>query len=922
MKVPIRLVLLVLSCLWTFATQGSVAPAPADAKPLDAKSRESVKAQLSSYFKDIEKNSPTVLGRLAESPDTMAAIQKRIDTLSDAELTRFRDLMAEAPDWKIAPEAIASAFPPEMLNQVNRVGAEYTALVPKGDKMRDDVRTLVGVLKQLPDAKLKEAGLDREMVKTLEATFTQMSPVQAAMLQKQAAGTTSWREQSAIAISALPPALQRGATALAEHGPLTTEEVAELNKFRAELINVLQRIDKLPPAMRENLNIKGLAGQVRQLWGAPPDVLFMIRHSMTPDMMTSLHGNVAFLERISNFTVEERAGLEQFRTDLTDVFRGVKPDGAASDWAGADEMMAGLAPEHLFILQKRMEEFGEWRVALPVVYSTLLSPELPARMQAVRGATADPAAVQAVEAFRFQALAYIDAEGAASGLDAALVARARHTIETSAVDKLELIRMSTGNLDADASPRRRLSVVLAHEINFGCSLSFTAIPRVCIPGGCVRICDPTGIFGGCTDICTPEVCTPAVNVTANFDSLCNPIEDAIETVEHSIVGVANGIVETMRAGIDAAITGVRNAVNSSISAVTNLVDSAVNAIVGTVNDIWNFLQTLPDKAWEAIKTALNLLLDIEIRNGVTVRDLVGRGVKVALESMTQLLGLAGNWWSAISTFTLPAIPCPPAGFHTPFGNVGESAASDNYGRYKLLIDGIVEMIPDTETSLAIKIPAQILYMAFDFLGLCLEQAAANADQAELTSRHDIVVSRFANMQMFVGTQLAGLAITSGNQTTSIMNLINTQSSNIQGTVVAQSAVVQSSINAKSTAIQNLVNLRSTEIQELLQGESDASQADLKAFQTLYLRLVVEEVLQNGANGEITHLQLLEPWGFLGLAAEIVQKSIDAMTQAQEGVGNAQRSLDSGKQLMTQGKYKEAFREFSKAYREVTKGPGQ
>jgi hypothetical protein len=97
MKVPVRLGLLVLSCFWTFAAQASVAPTTGDGKPLDAKERASVRAQLSSYFKDIEKNSPTVLGGLAQSPETMTAIQQRIDGLSDAELTRFRDLMAQAP---------------------------------------------------------------------------------------------------------------------------------------------------------------------------------------------------------------------------------------------------------------------------------------------------------------------------------------------------------------------------------------------------------------------------------------------------------------------------------------------------------------------------------------------------------------------------------------------------------------------------------------------------------------------------------------------------------------------------------------------------------------------------------------------------------------------------------------------------------
>ncbi|HEY5610700.1 MAG TPA: hypothetical protein VIL97_05815, partial [Thermoanaerobaculia bacterium] len=97
--------------------------------------REGVRGELSAYFADIARNSPTVLGGLAESPDTMKAIQKRIAAMSDEELGRFQALMAQAPDWKVAPEALAHAFPPEMLEQMRRVGADYSARAPRGEEM-------------------------------------------------------------------------------------------------------------------------------------------------------------------------------------------------------------------------------------------------------------------------------------------------------------------------------------------------------------------------------------------------------------------------------------------------------------------------------------------------------------------------------------------------------------------------------------------------------------------------------------------------------------------------------------------------------------------------------------------------------------------------------------------------------------------
>ena len=46
-----------------------------------------VRNELSSYFGRIAENSPTVLGGLAKSPDTMNAIQKRIASMTDAELS-------------------------------------------------------------------------------------------------------------------------------------------------------------------------------------------------------------------------------------------------------------------------------------------------------------------------------------------------------------------------------------------------------------------------------------------------------------------------------------------------------------------------------------------------------------------------------------------------------------------------------------------------------------------------------------------------------------------------------------------------------------------------------------------------------------------------------------------------------------------
>jgi hypothetical protein len=896
----LRSVSLAILVLAAFAMDAAVAP---------SSGIESVRAQLSSYFRDIERNSPTMLGGLAKSPEAMAAIQKRIATMSDEELRGFQQQIAAAPDWKVAPEAFASAFPPAVLEEARRAGADYAKQIPKGEVMRDDVRALARVLELLPDAKLKELGIDRKMIAALDATFSGMTPMQAAVFQKHTAETTDWRERSAMALHSLPPALQRGAAALAEHGPLTEADVKELEGFRRDLIALLTRISKLPQSAQKTLNIEAMTSQIEQLRSAPPDVLFMVRHNIPADSFNTLRGNVAYLEKVSNFSAEEKAGLEDFRSDLARAFKQVRSEDG-QEWQDAEAVVAKLAPEHLYLLQKRMAALGSWQVALPAMYQTLADPRTAANLRAVQGLNPDPAAVQSLETFRRQALAYVDAVQPTVAMNPTYLSGIRTTLQSVPLERLELIREANDRMPATATAADRLSLVAIQSTNFNCSLTMTAVPEVCFP----RICDPTGLLG-----CTDAYCTPAVTVTANFDVICNPIEAAIDATRAGITSAANAAVETMRSAIQTSINGVQSSINASISSVNAVINSAVSVITSTVNDIWSFLQTIPDLAWTAIKSALNLLLDIRIKNGVTLRDLVASGTETALNSMKTLLGLGSGWWTSVQTFTLPQIPCPPAGFHTPFGNVGDGAAAANYARYKLMIDNIIGMIPDTEISLKIKIPAQITYMMFDFLGLCLEQASADADAAELTSRHELVLTNFTNLHNYVESQIADLTAASGAQTSSLLSSLTSQSTTTQTAIGTQSAIIQNLINSQNSSNRTLVTNRVDEIQALFQSESDASQQDVKKFRDLDLMLTIERVLQGGTGSEIASLQLPEPWGYLGVVKDVVAKTIQSMTVAQEGTGLAQSYYDSAVILMNGGKYKDAFREFIKAYVESTKG---
>jgi len=844
-----------------------------------------VKRELSKYFANIAENSPTVLGGISKSPETMAAVQKRIDGMSDQELAGFKKLMADTPDWRIAPEMFAKAFPPDVLAQVKRVGKDFVARAPVGEEMREDVQTLATVLKLLPDAKLKELGIDRTMVTSLEATFDGISPLEAAMLHRQATEKGSWDASSAAALGAIPPALQRGAAALAEHGPLTEKDVTQLTSFRSELTGLLARIDKLPADTRKTLKVEDFRLQMKHLDTASPDMLFMVRHHVPADMLTTLEENVVFLERVANLSAKEKKELAQFRTELTTAFKSLDTAGEkpTSDAPEIEEMLAGLQPAHLMLLKEAMSTFGNWQTALPIFYNTLRSPELPARLALLEGPTPDPAAVKSLEMFRQQIFAEIDTVATSTDVEAALVNDARGRLAATPLKRLELMRMALDSMPASASSKDRLSVVAMHEIDFNCAIDM-----------------PSPI---------PDI---------SLDFICNPIEDALEAIEHGIIGTVNSIVASVKTTLDNTISSISNALTSAVNTVTSTVNSLISSITSTVTNISSFIQTIPALAWDAIKTALNLLLNIEIRNGVTLRDLVARGAEHGLTSMKTLLGLASGWWTAVSTFTLPQIPCPPSGFHTPFGTVGDGAASANYGRYKLMISNLVGMIPDTETSLAVKIPAQVLYMMYDFLGVCLDQASAAADSAQTTARHGLVLSNFAALQTHVQSQVAGLALQSGNQTTALTNLINAQTSATQGTIVSEGSIIQSLLTTKNASTQSLINSESDSIQSLVRSESSATQSDLKAFKTLNLRLSIERVLQAGEGREIALFQLLEPQGHLRLVADIVRETIVAMTATNQGIGQAQALFDQASQLMFQGKEKDAFKAFGKAYRDAVK----
>jgi hypothetical protein len=877
--------------------RGSVAPDPALNSP------DHVRAELRAYFKDIGKNAPTAFGGLANNPTALKAVDERIATMNDAELAHFQQMMKEAPDWKQVPEAIAKSFPPEMVEQIRKLGADYTARIPKGEGMRDDVQLLVRVLRQAPDAKLKEMGIDRKMLDSLEGTFNGMSPLQLAMLQRQAAEGTTWRENSALAMQNLPLAFQHGAAALAKHGPLTEKDVKELTAFRARLLRVFTHLEALPPDARSKLNAEGITEQARMIHDASNDTLFMLRENISPEQLKTLESNIAMVERLSTFTDDEKRDLEKFRSDFGKTLKPLEVAGGKS----LDDVVSKMGPAELYVAKQRLDAMGAWQIALPATYQVLASPETAPRLKALQMPAPDPKATMELEMFRKQALAYIDANATAPGIEARLAVRARTAVEHARLDRLELLRLTVQKMPDGASAEAMFTIAaMSADFEIGnCALKI-------IDAFCVNL-DPTGL---CGDDC--EVCTPDVTLDVNF--ICNPIEDAMQSIKDGAVSTANTLIAGMQTAINSAINGLKSTINGLVSSVQNIIDTAVSAITGVVNDIYAFVQTIPDKAYGVLKAALDALLDIQIKNGITLRQLLAQGVEVSLNSMKTLVGLSGDWWTAVSTFTLPAIPCPPAGFHTLFGDVGTGEASKNFKRYNVLVSAIGDMIPDTELSLPYKIPAQLLFASFEFLGVCLEQASAQADDNLAESRHGIVLQNFANLQTFVTAQFGILATNSSNDALALTGAVNTLNTNVSNTTNTQFNAINTKLTNETNTIQSLTNTRFDTLEALAKNLGNDTRTNLTSFKTSWLRLWVEMVLaSDGEQSLLGTFELHDPIGDLSIVKDVVRTTLDNMIAANEKVGgSAQQKYDKAVQLMNAGQDKDAYKQFVQAYQEATK----
>jgi hypothetical protein len=899
----------------------AVASVVPPATPGAPASREEVRKQLAAFF------AGGGLGDLKKSPGLEEAVQKRINAMSDDELSSFQKLIAGTPNWRSLPQAVSAAIPAEVKKSVERAAADLTTQVSEAERMRDDVRTLAAVLRLLPDQKLKELGLDRRMLGSLDGVLSDLAPLQVAMLQKQLAGVSTWNETSAKAMAALPPEVRRGALALAKHGPLTDDDRKSLEQFRADLAGLLRMVQALPPAVIPSVDAKQLQNRIDHISLATPEALFMLREEVPPAEMSALREKVAVLDRAAHLSGRESAALETFRAEVVETFGPLQPEGTPDDLVR--DRLAKLEPGQLLMLQAKLTSIPAWQEIMPVYYRTFSGPGLAARIAAVRGPAPDPARVAELQAFRAQALQYIQASAGAEGVDAALVQKASLAVENADPPRLELIR-SLAEKMGGIKPASRLKVVaqsLDLDLDFNCSIDLDVIG------------------------------------TVSFNFLCSPIRSVFRAVEKAINSVVDDLTDRVKD-----------------------IASSVDHIVARVDQIRSSIQDIPDLAWGAISKALHDLLKVNIRGGFNLDEMLHLDYKLAVIEMRASLHLTSHWWESLSVETIPSLACPPIGTQTPFGATGTGEALAKFKRYDFFVKKLMDLIPDTELSLEIKIPAQIAFGLYEFTGVCLEEAAGIEDGNLLTSRHGELTTGISNLSSQVTTTTGNLtsqvaattsnlstqvAATSGNLSSQVAATTGNLSSQVATTTSAlsvqltnsfnnlttngsgQMASLTASVAAAQTALSNQltgstasltasVTAAQTALSNQLTGSTTSLTASVAAAQTalsnqlttttntltnkidtaaaaqrsLDLRLQIEGNLQAG--GTLAMFQVpAANGGYLELVRDTVNSAITSMLAAGQTINQAQKYFNDAQTAISQARYKDAFKSLQTAYGQLT-----
>ncbi|MGH9457338.1 MAG: hypothetical protein ACRD2J_06810, partial [Thermoanaerobaculia bacterium] len=478
---------------------------------------------------------------VAPVPDLQKETRDHLASIGDEELAAFREAMAADP--ASAPEMLSAMLPESMRGELARLSDHFLANADEALAEREAISTLITLTRILPPEQLDRLGIDAETLQQLEGTFRELSPLELTVLHGKTSASRAWQESRARALESIPEAVRAGSAALAAHGELTASDRIALDEFRAEIASLMRRLDSLPPSLRAHLPAENIRLLTERMESATPEVLFMIRSELPEENVATIVESLEFLESLAAMSAADLAELEAFRAELHDAI------GAPGSAAEVD----ALRPDQLVALQGSLGAAPEWQTVLPAVTATLRNPALAQRI-----AAADPVAL---EAFRGEAIAFVQSAQAGGSIAPRVATRSLAILRDATPRQLAVIQSAASALggDASAGALATVPIAVASAVNLNCVVSL----------GTVDLPDPLG------DLSLGSI---------DFNWICGPLEDAINTVASTVDGIVADLTKT-------------------------------------VNDISTFVKTIPDEAATALTSAFKDLLDVEIANGVSLLDI-------------------------------------------------------------------------------------------------------------------------------------------------------------------------------------------------------------------------------------------------------------------------------------------------------------
>ncbi|HXH28231.1 MAG TPA: hypothetical protein VNL37_04255, partial [Candidatus Polarisedimenticolia bacterium] len=605
----------------------------------------------------------------------------------------------------------------------------------------------------------------------------------------------------------------------------------------------------LPPEAGTPVPAATIQGLEARLAQATPETLYLIRQRLdTPDLRTSM-AQAHLLAKASSLTDADRADLQRFRADLASVYArlGDFSPGGASAGPLADRV-ASMSDAELLLARDQLDRIPSWKSTLPLIFG-VVSTEQGRTGLALAQQEKAPQDQRALETFRSQAQTSLTALKGAAGVDAAAVEAAQQSVAKASDEQLYLMEKAIAMAPAADAAQTLIDVpqAVATLVTFHPeSVSFNCS---CPDHGLDL---PLGI--GCVSL--QFLCNiVAAPINVALDGI-NTVTSALQ----SAVTAIQGVIDDVATGVQSIIQSIANLPNVLLNALQSLFESIANAALSTFSPA----------------------------------------------NIANALGLVDGFWNSIPQ--LPQIPCPPDGFYLAgFGEVGDDMTASKYQRYLFIFDKVLDLIPDTEISLTLKIPAQVLYGGIQYLGICLDDAATARSEAATAAYRTLVSDRLNEALANQATAQTGI------------NVIQTQAAALQSQVAAQGQGLMTQLTQQQQALLQQLTMQGQHLTDLIGQTGQDLSGAVHDFQDQDLRLKIEANLANPALQELAFFELPHAvGGVLETVRQVVYDTIQATLDAGLGVHNAERLLAQGDAAYAAGNYKSAYDAYAGAYRETTK----